>query len=344
MIEMKRNKYTSSMILCWVAVFFMTGCYTGPSKTVMKRRSEISTPADVSAGESSKMVKWNTRPSDEVAPGFQIEVKSTDDKAVNGIFAIPNDGVLKLPYDVKVDTTGLTLAQLNAEIVSAYKKFFTSPQIKVSVFKKEYYVDVRGLVQKPGQYLVKEDSSLDYLISQAGGLLGSSDKNSEAQFVRIDQLGVTNVFRLRDYFSGNQNLVPKWQGGESVFFQSERGSVAGAAQTGRNYIQIIGMVKTPGEYPYKDNADLYDYLIKAGGPTERADLYKFDLIRTSGKERVRYTFALDDSDKVPDLRPGDTIFVHADNPTPAEKSARVVTIYTSILTAIATTIIAAAAL
>ena len=123
------------------------------------------------------------------------------------------------------------------------------------------------------------------------------------------------------------------------FFQSERGLSGKVTQTGRNYVQLLGQVKIPGEYPYKDGADLYDYLIKAGGPNEKADLQKFELIRGDSKERITYTFALDDLNKIPGLQPGDTVLVHADNPSVLEKKSRVIGGLTSILTSLATVVL-----
>ena len=181
-----RNKAFFTLIVYTFAFFFLA-CSSGPQKQVIKRSYNVSSASEQK--EVSNNVKWNKRNTDELAPGYQIEIKCLEDQVVNGIFTIQADGVLKLPYEVKIDTSGLKLSSLKSELVNSYKKYLTNPKIDVSIFKKEYYVDVRGLVQKPGQYLVKEDSSLDFLISQAGGLLAGTEKNAAAEYVKIDQLG-----------------------------------------------------------------------------------------------------------------------------------------------------------
>lgn len=321
----------------------LAGCSTGPTRTVINTSAPgVRGPEPRQAtekGDDIRPTKWNTRAADEIAPGFQIELKGAEDPRVNGVFSVGPDGNLRLPYDVLIQTTGLTLGELRTDINQAYARYLNAPNIKVSIAKKEYYVDVRGLVQKPGQYLVKGDSSLDFIISQAGGLLPGQDQNVAAQYVRIDQLGVTNVIKLRDYFSGSQELIPAWQGGESVFFQSERGDKASAPQTGRNYVQLLGQIKQPGEYPFINGADFYDYLIRAGGPTDRADLENLVLVRSNQSTRETIEFKLDESHLLPPLKAGDTVLVNADNPSSLEKKSRLVGGFAGIFSTIATIVL-----
>lgn len=332
-----------ALLFLGVTLGIFSGCSSGPSRTIVSAPSPSLKAAEARAttgkNEDIKPTKWNTRAADEIAPGFHIELKGADDPKINGVFTVGPDGALRLPYDVLLQTTGLTLGELRSEVNQAYARYLTSPNIKISIAKKEYYVDVRGLVTKPGQYLVKGDSSLDYIISQAGGLLPGQDANVAAQFVRIDQLGVTNIIRLRDYFSGSQELVPAWQGGESIFFQSERGDRASAPQSGRNYVQLLGQVKQPGEYPFLSGADFYEYLIRAGGPTERADLENLVLVRSGPTARETIAFELEDSHLLPPLKAGDTVIVHADNPSSLEKKSRVIGGFAGIISTLATIIL-----
>jgi protein involved in polysaccharide export with SLBB domain len=127
------------------------------------------------------------------------------------------------------------------------------------------------------------------------------------------------------------------QGGETVFFQSERPR---GATPGRDYVQVLGQVRSPGDYPYTPGADFYEYLIRAGGPTDRADLHNVTLVRNIGdRQREAVNFALDESDQIPAIQGGDTLLLHADNPSPLEKKSRVIGGFASILSTIATVVL-----
>jgi protein involved in polysaccharide export with SLBB domain len=266
---------------------------------------------------------------------MQLKLACPDDAKISGTYTIGPEGTLKLPYSVTIQTSGLTLAEVRREVIKGYKKYLTSPKISVSIGKRQYYVDVRGLVQKPGKYLVKSDSSLDFIISQAGGLLQGQDQSASAKFARIEQLGVSKLVRLRDYFSGREDLVPAWQGGETVFLQSEMGGNGISRSNGRTYVQMLGQVRQPGEYAHTGD-DFYSYLELAGGPTDRADLNSVTLLRSTGEGRKPIQFQGLAGGKLPEIRAGDTIIVSADNPSNFEKGTRVVGGVTGIISALAT--------
>jgi protein involved in polysaccharide export with SLBB domain len=107
----------------------------------------------------------------------------------------------------------------------------------------------------------------------------------------------------------------------------------------RNYIQFLGEVRQPGEYPFKNDSDFFDYLIKAGGPTERADMNNIALLRNNGDQREMLNFDITKADKIPALNPGDTLIVHSDSPSALEKDTRVVGGFAGIISALATVVV-----
>lgn len=270
---------------------------------------------------------------DAIAPGFEVELKNSDDANINGEFRVERDGILKLPYQVQINAKGSTPVELSSQINREYAKFLRAPKIQVRVTKKEYWVDVKGLVKKPGVYLLSKEAGLDEAISQAGGLQESSQPNNAPHYARIDQNGTVQTVRLQDYYSGRPDLVPHWQGGETIFFQSERGNTTGSGGQ-RNFVQLLGQVRSPGEYNYQDGAGIYDYLIEAGGPTDRADLNNLTLVRTGASGQQTTRFQLDDQTTVPALQSGDTVIINADNPSSLEKDTRIVGGFASVLSAL----------
>ncbi len=324
------------LALVAVAALPLVGC---SGKKVAPLSSEATAPT------KKKAPVFKLRNDAEVAPGYEIELSSSQDEKLNGKFRIEFDGSLKLPYDTVVQTSGLTSKQLKEKVLAAYAKFYQSiPTMDVAVSERMYWVDVRGMVTKPGKYLVKADASVDELLSQAGGILSPPPPAVGPRYVRIQQLGTTTqVINLGDYYSGVPFSDPKWQGGDVVFVQRDRGEAV-PVEDSLKYVKVLGQVATPGEAPFQEGADFYHYLVKAGGPTERAALYKVEIVRMEGGTRVSKFFSAEDEEILPSVQGGDVIIVHADNTTGFEKRTRAIAEIAGIITSFATVVILAVTL
>ncbi len=314
-----------------------TGSSKGASEAVMKKYEIAQSQYQENPVASAPVPQ---RSEGELAPGYLIRVSSGKDPELNGRFRIAFDGKIELPYDKTVDASGLTLPQLRSKINSAYKDYFTgSADIGVEVAEKDFYVEILGLVEKPGQYLAKEDESLDSLISKAGGLQKAAGtgpaRPTLARFVKMDQLGQSRLFSLSDYYAGKQEAF-SWLGGDRLFFQSDRSDSDLTALVPRNQIQLLGEVKEPGEYGYLPGADFFYYLVKAKGPTDRANMDWVTILRPDGVQMASLSFSLEDEDEQPEIQGGDTVILHAENPTADQKKLGKTGIIGNIFSTLAT--------
>lgn len=315
-----------------LSVALLSSCSSGRGVPVHPASDDIG----LTTSKEQLVAKRKVRPADQVAPGYLIQISNPDDEKLNGKFRVGYDGVLQLPYEISIGTSGLNETELRQRIVKAYKDFFAAePNIQMSIVEKQYYVEVAGLVEKPGRYIVDSTSSLGELIAQAGGLQQTVATETIANYVRIEQLGTTFVVRLRDYYSGEKGIVPNWQGGDLVFFQSQRGSVESSAGFEHPFVQLLGQVINPGEYGYKSGDDFYKYLVRAGGPSERADLSRVVLYRAIDGQTQPFEYDIEEGG-LPEVRPGDVFLVHADNPTRLEKRTRYIAEVAGIVGTIAT--------
>ena len=84
---------------------------------------------------------------------------------------IDNDGTVTLPMIGQVHAAGLTVEQFQANLVTAYKKYFKDPQVTVQVndFRSQP-VSVAGNVNTPGVVQLRGNRNLMEVIGQAGGL------------------------------------------------------------------------------------------------------------------------------------------------------------------------------
>jgi len=320
------NKFRTSFLLLALCALlsFTEGCSSAPQKNDHDAREAYE------RAKSKLTPDVHQRAPDEVAPGFEIKLSSPDDSSINGKYRIDYDGKLKLPYEVKVDTNGMTRDQLRNKIVESYSKFFkTPPHIALSVSEERYWVDVRGLVEKPGRFLAKKDTSIDEVISLAGGL----QKNANVRYVKIQQgANTTTTIKLSEYYAGSpDDQIPPWQGGDILFFQTDRGQNHVPGENEGSYVQLIGEVRNPGEYRFVNDVDFYYYLVKAGGPTQNANLSAVQIVRQGIEGKKQMNFNLDNPKDVPTIQSGDIIFLQSDKPTGFERAVPVISGLVGIL-------------
>jgi polysaccharide export outer membrane protein len=107
-----------------------------------------------------------------LGPEDQITVRvfAADDISDKPV-QIDNDGTVTLPMIGQVHAAGLTVEQLQDNLVPAYKKYFKDPQVTVQVndFRSQP-VSVAGNVITPGVVQLRGNRNLMEVIGQAGGL------------------------------------------------------------------------------------------------------------------------------------------------------------------------------
>ncbi len=266
-------------------------------------------------------------------PGFVIEMTNIEDRKLNGSFKIEFDGSMHLPYNVVLKTSGLKLVDVKAEMSKAYRKFFKNPSsFNVQLKKRVYLVEVRGLVEKPGVLTIEPHSSLESIISQAGGL----SKEVPPKYLRVvhkdqSQLALSIV----DYFkAGSQFAGLQIKAGDTLYFQVDTPE-GGASMMNLTTIQIMGEVLKPGSLTYQPGHDLYDYLLQAGGPAPLADLSHIRIIRGPSQNRLIADMDLIEEEKRPVVHPGDLILVPYDKATPFEKKLTQTASIATIISAVA---------
>lgn len=256
-----------------------------------------------------------------IAPGFVLKIEHRADSSITGKYTVDFDGKVKLPYKKDILIAGQTPDQAAQSIRSAYRSFFkTNNTVKVDIEEKKYLVEIRGLVQNPGRYTVRLDSSIEELAAQAGGFQSEPGEGKETSKVKPEYLRIERRdfesgrkqdrwFHLQSYFyrfDSDPELL--WRGGERLFFLLVADPNANVKRRWQT-IQILGSVHSPGEFPVQSNSDLYNYIGSAGGPTGEADLKSVTVIRRS--EGNTRTYDLTRNRGAVALKPGDIVLVKA---------------------------------
>jgi len=281
-----------------------------------------------------------------IAAGNLIKIESYDDEKISADYRVTSEGKILLPYQIEASVAGLTLPQLSETLQKSFQPYFrTKPKFGLQIIESSVYVNALGLVAKPGAYLVSPTGSLDEVIGLAGGLEKNTTGQSSAQYVSIDNNQAKASIKLSEYFAGNKALVKGWAGGEKVFFQNANEEGNTSELFNKSYVQVMGQVKNPGDYPINTAANIFAYLMKAGGPTDRANTNNMLLVRMNEKNEVEtYPVALNNLSQAPQIQGGDVLFVQADNPTDLQKDASVFGSFASVISSIATTVLIGAGL
>lgn len=296
-----------------------SGCASAPKDDSGARRA----PAPSYAETKRKVETGNL-----VAPGFILNIEHAADPKISGKYEVEFDGQIKMPYKVSVTAAGLTPSQLEGEIERKYRSYYrTNNSVEVDISERKYMVEVRGLVQKPGRYSVRIDTSLEELVAMAGGFPGTGADANKAgspkpEYLRIvrnnfdkAESSTTRWFDLANYFYNYDTDADfLWRGGEAIYFLATTDSKAPIKRKW-NTVLVMGEVNTPGEVAIVPGADIYQYMAKAGGPKTGADTERVLILHRGADERDTVNLRTDIG--FSDIQEGDVILVEAKDVTPS---------------------------
>jgi protein involved in polysaccharide export with SLBB domain len=268
----------------------------------------------------------------EIRPGYLLAIRHPADAKLRVEARVGSDGVLQLPYERKLQTAGLSLTTLTSEIRTLYRDLYQSPQsISVSLVQRKLWVEVHGLVKKPGAKLIDSKSTLDELLAEA------DLTEPRADFARIDLGQRSQLIDLKKYSAGQwpTDKTPAWVGGEAIWLL--RGESLAHAGTGN--VRLLGEVNQPGSFAFQDGKTILDYLSLAGGPKSGANLERVYLYRPSAENAGPVELSLLEPIKLP-IGPGDTLLFSSERASTLERRFQLGANLAAILSAIGVILIA----
>jgi polysaccharide export outer membrane protein len=232
---------------------------------------------------------------------------------------IDNNGSVTLPMIGSVHAAGLTVEQFQANLVTAYKKYFKDPQVTVQV--NEFHsqpVSVAGNVTTPGVVQLKGNRNLMEVIGQAGGL--RADAGDTVLITRNLSEGPIPV----------QGAFTDPTGKYSIAHINIRSVMSGKDPEGNILIKphdvitvnrarmvyVLGNVTRPGGYVMSENETMSvtQAVALAGGWDKTAALSAARILRADGgaqREQIPLNVKKIMENKSPDLelRPDDIVYV-----------------------------------
>ena len=166
-------------------------------------------------------------------------------------------------------------------------------------------ITMLGEVHNPGSFSFKENMTLLDALMRAEGVTRYADVTKIR--VIVDKAPV--IFDLKAYLDKpTDSNMPLLKAGSTIYVPIMVDDVNTTSRT----VYIMGEVQKPGAYEAADSTNFLDILANAGGPTRFAETRQIKILTPAGESILfdlqGYSEGLITA-KVPDLNPGDVIFV-----------------------------------
>lgn len=113
----------------------------------------------------------------QMGSGDKIKVTVFGQANMSGEFAVTGDGTVSLPFIGTIRAGGLTVRQLELEIVNRLRPdYLKNPRVSVEVLNFRPF-DIIGEVQKPGSYPYRDRMTVINAIAMAGGFTYRAKEN-----------------------------------------------------------------------------------------------------------------------------------------------------------------------
>ena len=109
--------------------------------------------------------------------GDKVKVTVFGQANMSGEFSVAGDGTLSLPFIGSIRAGGLTVRELEREIVNQLQPdYLKNPRVSVEVLNFRPF-DIIGEVQKPGSYPYRDGMTVINAIAMAGGFTYRAKEN-----------------------------------------------------------------------------------------------------------------------------------------------------------------------
>jgi polysaccharide biosynthesis/export protein len=246
----------------------------------------------------------------KIGPGdiFNIFIYEEEELNTEGALVKPDGRLsLKLLGEVKVDKKTITEAEKIIEKdLKTYLKFPRATLIPIELHSAQF--TIIGKVNKPGSYLISNNSRILDAIAKAEGFTTGIFQNNTIEMANLEHAYISrsgeilpvNFHELIQ--KGNMIHNIPLQDGDYIYIPSAM----------NREVYVIGEVKSPGFFGYKENLTLMQILARAKGFKDTATT-QIIIVRGSFKNPTIYSINYPDilEGKIQDMKlePEDIVFV-----------------------------------
>lgn len=218
-----------------------------------------------------------------LGPDDQLVVHALDvEEFPDDPIRIDARGMINLPMVGRIEAGGMSIEQLESEIILRLKKYLHSPQVVVSIAEfRSRPVSVFGAVSRPGVVQLRGPKTLWEVISEAGGL--KKDVGDTIRITRrveygplpldnatVDEtgkfiVGEVDVQSLREMANPDENIS---------LMEQDVVSVSTA-----DVVYVVGHVNRAGGFVTNGSITLLEALSLSGGPRAHAAMKNSRILR-----------------------------------------------------------------
>ena len=256
------------------------------------------------------------------------DLSEIERKVTQNQIEVDKSGYIYIPDYGHIYVKNLLTTEVSKLITDRLPKYLArSAKVHVNIIEKRHYAQIGGHVAKPGWYNIPESENIQGALSAAGGAVDGAIMSKvtvnrrwggQTRKVRVNlyQYTVTGDVRLLTPVHENDSIfVPI----SAAFGDIKRTLDAWAPPPSKleedtgSKVRIFGAVRRPGVYEPREDMNILDILILAGGNTVNADVGKTLLIR----ENKTQTYDLNTlilqstqgSAKIPKIQNGDSVYI-----------------------------------
>lgn len=257
-----------------------------------------------------------------VQMGDVIKISLPGEVSLSSPFKVDRQGRIVLPEVGMVSVSGLTESEMEEKVSDRLVTIFRDlSNLQVYVDKKQIIISVLGYVSQPGEFTLPANSTIQMALHSAGGLRTGAQLD-RMQLVRRNS---TQTFNYKEYLdSGDRSKLPQLASLDTLFipaspmtgnvevdFDPSKIADAGDAAEDQKAMKVFGEVNRPGSFSYKEEINLIDLLMRAGGVTRYAGVEQIRVITEGEPTLFNLKRYLDTGDTklLPAVVAGATIFV-----------------------------------
>ena len=233
-----------------------------------------------------------------VNPGDTLSITVWEKDSLSGSIVVDANGYIALPPPIGgVKVIGLTASEISQLFTDRLEEYVRNPTVFVSVAPEQgFTVHVLGEVQTPNFYQVPEGTSIQEVITHAGGFTELADlkhirliskakvrhaaslsKDSEQSEQLQERMINFSQFLENADLSQNPTLSP-----DDVLLVPRLSKVERAGQT----VTVIGAVNNRGTFPLEEPLSLVEVLALAGWPSDGADERNISILNVSDEKNT----------------------------------------------------------
>jgi len=226
---------------------------------------------------------------------------------------VSDAGTIALPGVGPMTAAGLSLAEIEANVVKAYQDYVVlTPSVFVRVSEyKTAKVYIAGAVESPGVYNLRDDQmTLSYLLTEAGGI--SEAGAAVVRIVRSEHTATSGRAAAKPIVLPVVSTNIPYRD-----MALAEGDTVVVEQIQMPLFSVLGLVARPGNFPYPPSAEynITQAIAYAGGLDPVADPRYVTIYRLNQDGSVvRVPFKLKDKNEFTDalgvaIRPGDVVAI-----------------------------------